>query len=489
MAFLKQTYVSGNLYVTGSSDQIIGNLQGTASYATVAKALDGDAEYTVKDLHVKGNATVDGDLKVKGDLTYVGVKDLRVKDKQIDINANESGSAVASADQAGIVIKNTDAAGDITVLWDAASETLKFNKKVDATVTKADEASKVTYALKQGDGISAVEYDGSAEKTISVDTEWLKNQQAGKVGHKLSVTANDYLTASANFDGSADVTLTLDLSKETDRIAALETATGSLQDQITTEVDRAKAAEKTNADNLTAEITRAKAAEEANTASISSEVTRAKAAEKTNADAIAAEVTARENAVSGLDDRITAVEDILPEDATTLATKTEVEAVQTNLTTEISRAKAAEGTNATNITKNATAITAEEARAKGVEEGLDSRLEVVEGKIPTAASTTNQLADKKYVDDADAVNTTAITAEETRAKAAEEANTTAITAEVTDRKAAITAEETRADNKYVAKAGDTMTGALNMGVNEIKFGDMSIKWDATAGAIVFVSNS
>ncbi len=71
-----------------------------------------------------------------------------------------------------------------------------------------------------------------------------------------------------------------------------------------------------------------------------------------------------------------------------------------DLTAEITRAKKAEET-------NATAISTEVDRAKGVESGLDTRLTKVEGKIPTEASSTNQLADKAYVDDAvDAINGT-----------------------------------------------------------------------------------
>ena len=59
-----------------------------------------------KSTQIKGDLSVTGSLNVQGNLTYVGVENLRVKDHQIELNANDKGSAsLAGADQAGIVIR------------------------------------------------------------------------------------------------------------------------------------------------------------------------------------------------------------------------------------------------------------------------------------------------------------------------------------------------------------------------------------------------
>ena len=177
-------------------------------------------------------------------------------------------------------------------------------------------------------------------------------------------------------------------------------------DDLQKEIERAKAAEKTNADAIIAEETRATAAEQANTDAINAN----KNAINANTDAIEAEVT-----------RATAAEG----DLTTLTT-TDKTSLVAAINEEVNRAKAAEK-------KNADAIAAEAERAKGVEGQLseqitdataslnslvettkqdleeeiqtsasehtkiNQRLDTIESKIPTQASSTNQLADKAFV--------------------------------------------------------------------------------------------
>lgn len=69
----------------------------------------------------------------------------------------------------------------------------------------------------------------------------------------------------------------------------------AVESAVTTETNRATAAEQANADAISAEVTRAKAAEQASSDAISAEAARATAAEQANADAISAE-TARATA-------------------------------------------------------------------------------------------------------------------------------------------------------------------------------------------------
>ena len=65
----------------------------------------------------------------------------------------------------------------------------------------------------------------------------------------------------------------------------------------------------------------------------------------------------------------------------------------TSIAVEKARAVAEESKIADNLTS-------ETDRARNAESGLDARMSNVEGKIPNQASTTNQLADKEYVDNA-----------------------------------------------------------------------------------------
>ena len=54
----------------------------------------------LKSTLVNGDLTVTGSLNVQGDLTYIGVENLRVKDKQIELNTDGKGSAIASGEAA-----------------------------------------------------------------------------------------------------------------------------------------------------------------------------------------------------------------------------------------------------------------------------------------------------------------------------------------------------------------------------------------------------
>ena len=75
---------------------------------------------------------------------------------------------------------------------------------------------------------------------------------------------------------------------------------------------------------------------------------------------------------------------------TTYATKAE-------LTTEMDIRSEADKTLQTNIDNVSTNLTAETNRATAVESGLDTRVSTIEGKIPEQATSTNQLADKDFV--------------------------------------------------------------------------------------------
>lgn len=159
----------------------------------------------LKSTQIKGDLTVSGSLNVQGDLTYVGVENLRVKDKQIELNANDSGSAAltgANADEAGIVIrgarKSENVIDDASILYDYADDTLVVNKTIKGTVsnaTTAASANKVANKLtvnvkKKVDGAENTEtvvFDGSAAETVNIDLKALQDQIDGMSGDAGSI--------------------------------------------------------------------------------------------------------------------------------------------------------------------------------------------------------------------------------------------------------------------------------------------------------------
>lgn len=298
MAFLKQTYVSGNLYVTGSENfvsasEFRGNLYGTASVAeealeavTASHALDinPSANITVHNFTASGDAQVNGNLTVKGDLVYVGTTDLRVKDKYIELNVAPSGTTPVSADGAGIVIRNSEGTTgeDAAIMYDGTHDVLYFTKPISGSVdvvvdsasfadeantavsaALAEQAKQVLHDLKIGNGLvgSGSNYNGSADVNIAVDTTYIQDvkvnsasyadvaKTANKVDNQLSVSdaQNKGRLTGGPYDGSSPATISLDLSDIDTSIAnafasasasqadvdALETYVGQIPDGAT----------------------------------------------------------------------------------------------------------------------------------------------------------------------------------------------------------------------------------------------------------------
>ena len=249
MAILKQTWVNGNLHVTGSgayvsASEFRGPLEGTASWAVTASHalnantasfVDPNADINLHNLHVSGNAVVDGDLQVNGDLTYVGAKDLRVQDKFIEINSTESGSAYsASADGAGIVIRGAGTP-EASILYSEAGDKLVINKAIEGTITNASEAvhaesasravsaaeaDKVKFALSFGAGISksVASYDGHEAVVIDVNTTEMEKVVVSNSLQAVSASIADKvakdLTITVKHSGSSDVVTTYNGSAE-----------------------------------------------------------------------------------------------------------------------------------------------------------------------------------------------------------------------------------------------------------------------------------
>lgn len=264
MAILRSTQVQGklevidnDLYVTGSGSLIHGNLAGTAS---VAEGLDPTKDIVIGSTAATHSLTVNGDLKVTGDVVYTGTENLRVKDKNIDLNVDDKGNAAstrADADGAGITVKATD--GDVTLVYDhtknAWTSNVPFDVKVGGTVDSAktaETASKVAHTLKNGTGISTFAFDGSAEATVSVNDTYIQGIKvnaatnadnattagtASKTVGKLAAGDNVKFADAegqpvTKFDGSKNVTVNVDLTGVTGDIATIEEVVTGLDAKV-----------------------------------------------------------------------------------------------------------------------------------------------------------------------------------------------------------------------------------------------------------------
>lgn len=185
-----------------------------------------------------------------------------------------------------------------------------------------------------------------------------------------------------------------DLNTKIDtEISNRETTDTHLANLLKAEVIRATTEESKLNSKIDAEIANREATDTALTNALNSEITRATNKETELLNAINTEIADRKSAVQTEIDRATAAES----------------ALQSSLDAEIARAKSAEQTNAANIAKEVTdrtnAVSAEQTARINADNALDSRVTSIESKIPIQASSTNQLADKAFVNSSIATST------------------------------------------------------------------------------------
>ena len=133
----------------------------------------------------------------------------------------------------------------------------------------------------------------------------------------------------------------------------------------------------------------------ANTQAIAAEKTRAEGAEGSLQTAINNEAQAREQADGVLDGKIAGNTQAIADE------KTRAEGAEGSLQTAISNEaqtrQQADQTLDGKIAGNTQAIANEQTRAEGAELALQTAIDIINGKIPAQATTSNQLADKNFV--------------------------------------------------------------------------------------------
>ncbi|MBC7845001.1 MAG: hypothetical protein H7Y10_00745 [Flavobacterium sp.] len=322
---------------------------------------------------------------------------------------------VAEVNRAAVAegVLTTNIANEATTRG-TADATLTTNLNAEVTRATTAEATKENAVNKSIDGTFTSNSDVKfpTEKAVKtyVDASASSGSAALTTEINRAIAAEGVLATNLNSEAATrlanDNTLTTSIDTEA---TTRGTAVTTLTTNLSTEVNRATAAEGTLTTNLAAEVSRATTAENVVTGNLATENTRA----------LAAEATKENTANKSTDGTLASNSDV--KFPTEKAVKTYVDASASTgsaeLNTEINRATAAEGVLTTSI--------ANEATTRGT---ADSNL------------TTNLNAEVTRATAAETANTNAITAEATTARAAELTNANAITTEATR---ALTAEATK----------------------------------------------
>ena len=210
---------------------------------------------------------------------------------------------------------------------------------------------------------------------------------------------------------------------------AIQAETENREEAVGNEAERAGQAEQTLQENIDAEERRAleaeqqlqdniDAIEQSGGAAVTAERERAEQAEQTLQDNIDTEEADRIADVDAEEARAKGKENEIAGDLADEVTRAEgaEQTLQQHIDAEETRARGAEGTLQTNIDNEAAArqgadstlqqnIDDEETRAKAAEKKNADDIDAIEEKIPAAASSSNQLADKQFVNSSIQTNT------------------------------------------------------------------------------------
>ena len=298
--------------------------------------------------------------------------------------------------------------------------------------------------------------------------------KAAEQANAIAITAEETRAIAAETKNASDINaeITRATEKEADLLGKIGDNTEKISENksaIASEVERATKAEKEIYDKAVA-----------NNAAINAEVTRATSAESANATAIATEETRAITAEGELKTNID------KNKADIANVKTVADKAASDLSVEVSRAKAAE-------TANATAIATEETRAITAEGELKTNIDKNKADIANVKTVADKAASDLSVEvsrakAAETVNATAIMTEKERAEHVE-SDLLAKTQENSNNIATLTSE---VGNIELRKEGD-LSYALY--VNGTKHGELtipkdqflkSVTYDSTTKELVFV---
>jgi hypothetical protein len=165
-----------------------------------------------------GSLTVDGNLIVSGDTTFLDVANIRVEDKNIELAATSTGTLLdnAGVDGAGIIVKSSD--DDKTLTWEAETSCWTSSEDFDLVSGKS---YKINNVIK----LSANRIDDSiiyAEGLISIGTlvelqvdQINLNDSTISSSNPLNITSNGIITInSQRITGVDDPTIPVDVANK-----------------------------------------------------------------------------------------------------------------------------------------------------------------------------------------------------------------------------------------------------------------------------------
>ena len=194
-------------------------------------------------LHVGGNTVIDGNLTVGGTTTSIDVQNLKVEDKEIELNITSTGITTndAGADGGGIRLKSTD--GDKTFIWNNGTDAWTSSEYIDLAAGKGYKINTNTVLTQTSLGASVisapgltsigtltslvvddVQIDGSKVFTTASALQLQSPQPIAVQGNQRitgvgsPVNASDVATKEYT-DGSTIISLQLDVSNFTQNAA------------------------------------------------------------------------------------------------------------------------------------------------------------------------------------------------------------------------------------------------------------------------------
>jgi hypothetical protein len=140
------------------------------------------------DSNLGGNLYLSGNLTVNGSTTTVNSTTLNVDDKNIELGSISSPSDI-TANGGGITLKGTT---DKTIIWLSSTGRWTFNTAVEATSFVGNASTATKFATAKN--INGVAFDGSADITVTVDVSTLTGTTLNSTITSSSLTSVGTLT-------------------------------------------------------------------------------------------------------------------------------------------------------------------------------------------------------------------------------------------------------------------------------------------------------
>ena len=153
-------------------------------------------------LHVGGDATIDGNLKVLGSTFNVDVGNLRVEDKNIElaIQSDSSTGDNAAVDGGGIILKSSDL--DKEFIWRNAEQAWTSSENIDLGATRGYKVNGNTVLTETALGSSVTQALGLTQvgtlSTLSVDNVTINNYAITTSGSGLQITSDGAISITNN---------------------------------------------------------------------------------------------------------------------------------------------------------------------------------------------------------------------------------------------------------------------------------------------------